>query len=325
MTTLKGKQLLDRLQRKIKDPQYSSYDELTEAQEWIARQTSYTWLRESNTNAVSLISGTREYGLNVANLRSITQMWIAPTSTTTAGSVAGITLSGTTAVSIKTNIAHGAVTDDKVTFANVGGTSELNGNTYTITKTDTTNFTLNGTNSSSFTAWTSGGDVSLFTTTDTNWQLMVETPEKLFEDKVKGYTSSTTTNNAIKVTASTSETDTTRTSLVWYYRLKVSTTAPFWKIIITPTPSQSYKIRVDYIRIQDAITETGFADVPFAYNFMLLNYAAGLILQRSENQLEVALGMRYMAEAEKDILKIVWDSQKNRTDNIDRRKRAWIR
>ena len=325
MTALKGKQLLDKIQRKIKDPDYNSYDELNEAQEWIAQQSRYTWLRDSNTNAVALISGTREYGLNLANIRAIQQIWIAPVSTTSAGRVATVTLTGTDPVAITTNIAHGASTGDKVTFANVGGTTELNGNTYTITKTSNTAFTLDGTNSALFTAYTSRGDVSLFTTTDTQWKLMQETQAKKFEDEVKGYSSSVATDDSITITTTTSQADTTRSSITWFYYLKTSTTAPFWKIVITPTPSQAYKVRVDYIRIQDEITETGYPDIPFAYTNTLLNYAAGLILLRSEEDSLYRLGTNYIKMAERDVMRLVWDSQANRTKDIDRRKRAWIK
>jgi hypothetical protein len=68
----------------------------------------------------------------------------------------GITLSGSNPVSINMNT-HPFATGEQVSFAGVGGTTELNGNTYTITVTDANNFTLDGTDSSAFTAWTSGG------------------------------------------------------------------------------------------------------------------------------------------------------------------------
>ena len=333
MTQLKGSQILDRIRRKINDSDYNSYDEINEAQEWIADQSNATWLRESNTNAVALISGTRTYGLSHANIKAIHAIWIAGTSTTTAGAVKSITLTGTSVVSVETTIAHGASTDDKVTFANVGGTIELNGNTYTITKTDSTNFTLNGTNSSLFTAWTSGGDVSLFTTDSSDWSLMVETPAQLFEDKVKEGSSATTTNDSIVVTGSTTDTDTTRTDVQWYYYLSTTTdSAPFWQITITPIPSQSYKIRVDYTRLQTEVTPSNYPDIPFGYQKMLMNYAAYLILIRpddkknlQENQLREKLGMHYLKLANDDTLRLVMNSQANRTKNIDKRRQLWLK
>jgi len=71
-------------------------------------------------------------------------------------SIEDITLSGSDPVSVKIT-SHSFLTGDTVKFASVGGTTELNGNSYTVTKTDDDNFTLDSTDSSDFTAWTSGG------------------------------------------------------------------------------------------------------------------------------------------------------------------------
>ena len=70
--------------------------------------------------------------------------------------VAGITLTGSDPVSV-TVTGHPFNTGESVTFASVGGTTELNGNSYTITDTGANSFTLDGTDSSAFSAWTSGG------------------------------------------------------------------------------------------------------------------------------------------------------------------------
>lgn len=321
---LKGSQILDVVRRKISDASYMTYDDINEAQEWLAREGSFTWLRESNTNAVSLISGTSVYGLSHSNMRAIQSLWIAPTSTTSAGVVSAITLTGTSVVSITTNVVHGASTGDKVTFANVGGTTELNGNTYTITKTDTKNLTLDGTNSTLFTAWTSGGNVSLFTETSTAWSFMQETTARGYEDKVQEYSTSTTTNDSIIVTTTTAEVATTRTDIKWYYYLDTSTdSAQFWKIHITPTPSKSYKVKADYIRLQTEVTPTSYPDIPFGYYPALINYTAFLALIREENQFKQNLALKYESMAKADTLKMVWDSQKNRTSNIDKRRQLW--
>lgn len=71
-------------------------------------------------------------------------------------SIEDITLSGSDPVSVEITD-HSYLTGDTVKFASVGGTTELNGNSYTVTKTDDDNFTLDSTDSSDFTAWTSGG------------------------------------------------------------------------------------------------------------------------------------------------------------------------
>ena len=57
---------------------------------------------------------------------------------------------------VTTKYAHNLSTGDKVVFSNVGGMTQLNGNTYTITVTGTTTFTL-GVNTSGYTTYTSGG------------------------------------------------------------------------------------------------------------------------------------------------------------------------
>ena len=326
MTILKGHQILEKLQRKIKDPDYKSYDELNESQEWMAHQTSYTWLRDRSVNTLGMTADTRSYDLNVANARSIQNIWAAAASTDTAVSLSAITLTSGVVVAITTSAVHSLTTGDNVTFASVGGTTELNGNDYAVTVTSTTTFTLDGTDGDDFTAYTSGGTVSKYNSTSTAWKLMVETPLKLFEDKVRENVGTDSSSGVIDSSGDAlviSSDSATRTK--WYYSLRSSSTAPFWTVMVTPVPSKNYKIRVDYIRIQNAITETGFPDIPYAYTHMLINYAAGLILERSEEPAKAALGGRYIARASSDVLKIVWDSQKNRTKNIDRRKRAWIK
>lgn len=70
--------------------------------------------------------------------------------------IEGITLSGTSPVSIQI-AGHDFSEDDMLKFADIVGTVELNGNSYTVSVTDADNFTLDGTDSSDFTAYTSGG------------------------------------------------------------------------------------------------------------------------------------------------------------------------
>ena len=76
----------------------------------------------------------------------------------TQGTITGITLDGSNVVSIAMT-AHGLRTGNTAKFASVGGTTELNGNVYVITSTGTNSFTLDGTDSSNFSAWTSGGAI----------------------------------------------------------------------------------------------------------------------------------------------------------------------
>lgn len=73
--------------------------------------------------------------------------------------IEGITLAGNDPVSVNIT-AHRFATGDVVFFRNVAGTTELNGETFTATKTDDDNFTLDSTDSADFTAWTSGGSTT---------------------------------------------------------------------------------------------------------------------------------------------------------------------
>ena len=63
-----------------------------------------------------------------------------------------------------TVVGHGRSTGDEVGFLNVGGMTELNGNSYTITVVDSDTFTI-GVDTSAFTTYVSGGDAHLNTDT----------------------------------------------------------------------------------------------------------------------------------------------------------------
>jgi len=71
--------------------------------------------------------------------------------------IASITLSTGVPVEITTSIDHGYSTGDTVTFDSVGGTTELDGNSYVVTVTGSTTFTLDSTDGDDFTPYTSGG------------------------------------------------------------------------------------------------------------------------------------------------------------------------
>ena len=58
---------------------------------------------------------------------------------------------------VTTGSAHNLSTGDRIVFAAVGGMTELNGNTYQITVTGSTTFTLDLIDTSLFTAYTAGG------------------------------------------------------------------------------------------------------------------------------------------------------------------------
>jgi hypothetical protein len=92
----------------------------------------------------------------------------APYVVGSAKALSGITLSGNDPVRISvTN--HGYSTGFDIIFQTVVGTTNLNGNVYRITVTDTNTFTLNGTVSSQFAPYVSGGTSQQMTSQTDNW------------------------------------------------------------------------------------------------------------------------------------------------------------
>jgi hypothetical protein len=70
-----------------------------------------------------------------------------------------VTITGATQANpcVITSAGHGFRTGVQVTISGVVGMTQLNGNTYTITRIDANTFSLDGVNSTGFTAYTSGG------------------------------------------------------------------------------------------------------------------------------------------------------------------------
>lgn len=74
------------------------------------------------------------------------------------GTITGVTQANPAQV---TSPLHGLQTGAQIIIRNVGGMTNLNNNTYTITVVDPNNFTLDGVDSSAFPAYTSGGTWSI--------------------------------------------------------------------------------------------------------------------------------------------------------------------
>ena len=73
------------------------------------------------------------------------------------GTIDGITLSGTDPVEVSLSSEPFWETGDEIFFEDIVGTTEMNEQEYVVTKVDSTTFTLDGTDSSGFTAWVSDG------------------------------------------------------------------------------------------------------------------------------------------------------------------------
>ena len=77
--------------------------------------------------------------------------------TTLSGTITNIILSSTNPVQIA-DVNHNLQTGSIITISNVIGSVELNGGTFTVTVIDADNFTLDGTDSSTISAYVSGGN-----------------------------------------------------------------------------------------------------------------------------------------------------------------------
>lgn len=91
------------------------------------------------------VTGPARGGWNIASIAS------------TPYAITAVTRVSTNPVIITVASTAGLTTGDVITFTGVGGTIELNNNSYTITLISGTTFSLDGTNSTLFTSWTSGG------------------------------------------------------------------------------------------------------------------------------------------------------------------------
>ena len=83
----------------------------------------------------------------------------------TSVTIDGVTLSGTNPVAVSTDVAHGLTTGDTVRLTGLNGATGLNYNgnhatEYIVTVVDTDDITLDGTDSSDYTAWVSGGSLA---------------------------------------------------------------------------------------------------------------------------------------------------------------------
>jgi len=324
MAIRRGKQILQEVRRKIKDETYSSFSEINEAHRKILSKAPYNILRKSEIIGYGLYDDTKEYDLNIANIRSIERIWIAGSSTTDVGDIEGITLSGSLPVSVQIT-GHGLTDGRQVIFDGVGGTTELEDNTYKVTVTDANNFTLNGTDSSAFSAWTSGGDVAVWDVDDGSWDLMTEVPALMFNDTVKDNTYETSNVTTGTVVVETTEVTYNKVTTGWVYYLKGGDTSPFMKMVVTPTPEETYKLKIDYLKVPADISEETVPDVPPFYDDMIVNLASSYILYRSQDNQDRQLAAIYEKMYRDMSTYLLLDLHRNRTGGVDRKPAPWKR
>jgi len=86
---------------------------------------------------------------------------ITTANSTPAGNMTAATNANPCSVTV---VGHPFSTGQSVTFSGVGGMTQLNGNVYVITKTGADTFTLDGTDSSAYGVYTSGGTATRVST-----------------------------------------------------------------------------------------------------------------------------------------------------------------
>lgn len=80
--------------------------------------------------------------------------WADTANSDAAGQITAVSLANPCNI---TSVGHGRTTGERVHIADVGGTTEINNITHTITVVDADNYTLDGVDATSYTAYTSGG------------------------------------------------------------------------------------------------------------------------------------------------------------------------
>ena len=141
--------------------QQTSFEQRVRAVIWtIFEPNDNDWFTHSyqrQENVIGVTSSGRIYKLEEKRSDLIAKQDVSGV-TLTAGSVVSVTVTG-----------HGLVTGAEVLFEDVGGTEELNLNTYVITSTGPDTFTLNGTDGADFTAFTTGGTAASGFVIQSHW------------------------------------------------------------------------------------------------------------------------------------------------------------
>ena len=335
MTILQGKHLLERLKRQISDDRYAIYDDLNRAQNELARQTNFFWLKQTQIKGAGLVPDQKEYSLGLGNVKSITSIWIADSELTSIPvnyfAVDGSGLSELNVVCVndtQTNVApHGLSTGDTIYFQSMEVTTGLVGNSYIVTVNSVSDFDLDGTLWSDFdvnSGQPQAGSASVPGEDDNSWEMMEEVPDMMYEDQVKrnSQQSGSVINGTDNI--STRPIDEVRLDLRWVYHFKGAPSNPFAIMSVSPTPSKVYKIKIYYDKEVGEITEDTIPDIPVSYTDLLIDLAASYAMERQPEQFKQMLAIKWEQRARNNILKMLTDSSPNRTASIDRPARPWL-
>jgi hypothetical protein len=93
------------------------------------------------------------------------------------------------------------------------------------------------------------------------------------------------------------------------------------KFKFIPTPDEDMNGRINYIKEVSEISRDTVPEMPTAYHDLIAQLAAGYILRATGDK----IGDTYVAEAEKSVVNLVNDAEANRTKDIDRPARRYLR
>ena len=139
------------------------------------------------------------------------------------------------------------------------------------------------------------------------WRMMEEVSPALYEQKVADRRNNDGSDN---------------TARPEFYKLEGG---PTTTITVTPTPDQSYTVRLNYIKHIQSIGLDDTPAMPEAHLDTVAQMAAGFILEDNSDEAKRLRGEKLIGRATVDSEDIVRDTHANRTRNIDRVQQEWLR
>jgi len=153
----------------------------------------------------------------------------------------------------------------------------------------------------------SDGAWSLVVTSTVGWTPLEEVSTRKFEEMRAAYTNKSTT----LLTQAEPR----------YYKWIGGASAT---LAVTPTPDDTYDIRVDYVARPADITADTQPLLPLAFHDMLVTLSAAFALQRRSTPADITRGDRFFLQVQKDVKNLLNFSSRNK-QSIDRKPRALVR